>query len=184
MCTRVCGHVACSGGLACFAGHITNRLGEFVDFGFGVGDHLDVRVSIIHDAGLGLFSRRLFFAGNVVSIYDGHVSHKSFFSAMPHRFTSTTHTHLHSIPRSEFVVWGFRYVIHGRGVGSFANHAYHPNAKVVCRPGAYPYTGCRSCPWLTSHLALVALTTIHPDEEITIRYSKHTCARFGIAFKD
>ena len=178
-----CGHFQCSGGLACFAGHIQNRLGEFLDFGFAVGDHLAVRSSTIAGARLGLFSRRLFEKGDVISTYDGYVSDKSFMPAMPHRLAGTTYTHLHSIPRCEFVVWGFRYAIQGRGVASFANHAFHPNSRVLCRAGVYPYTGFRSCPWLTSHLVLVASTTIHPDEEITMKYSKHTCARLGITFK-
>ena len=180
---RTCGVLGCSGGLACFSGHLKNRLGEFLEFGFGVGEHLDVRASVIEGAGLGLFSRRLFTSGTIISIYDGHVSHKSCIPVMPYRLATSTFTHLHSIPRTDFVVWGFRFVIHGRGVASFSNHSYCPNARVVCRPGAYPYTGSRSCPWLTSHLALVAVTTIHPGQEITIKYSKHTCARMGIEFQ-
>ena len=177
-----CTRCVCSGGLACVAKHISNRRGVFLDFGFPLGFALCIRASFIDGAGLGLFSKRYFQAGSIITVYDGHVTHKTGVPVRPHQAQGPAFSHLHSIPRSDFVVWGFRYPTHGRGVGSFANHSCQPNARVTLRNGVFPYLGSRSCPLLTTHLIVIATADVHPDQEITINYGRNNCARLGIPY--
>ena len=175
-----CAVANCAGGLSCLAGHPTNSKGDFLSFGFGAGGALEVRLSTVQTAGLGLFALAPFKADEVITTYDGHVSHKLF---VPNRASEAgVHalSHLHSIPHTEFVVWGFRVPTWGRGLGSFANHAQIPNAKVVTRPLQFPYVGIQSCPDLRSHLVLKAVRQIHSDEEIFISYPPNTLSRLGI----
>ena len=170
----------CDCDLACLAGHPTNRRGDFLAFGFGLGDYLDVRPSTIPSAGMGLFAKKEFEAGEVITIYDGHVSSKVFAPRNVCECTGAFFSHLHSIPGTKYVVWGFMYPVHGRGFGSFCNHSLVPAAKVTRRPLQFPYIGIHDCPDLQSHLVIKALRHIHVDEEITIKYPPHTRTRLGI----
>ena len=170
----------CSGDLACLAGHPTNSNGSFISFGYGEGNALIVRPSPIPNAGLGLFAAKSFEPNEILTIYDGHVSMKLFVPKNAYESSDPTLSHLHSIPGTEFVLWGFQYPVHARGLGSFCNHSTLPAAKVIRRLLQFPYVGIHTCPELRSHLAVSALRHIYVDEEITIKYPPRTCARLGI----
>ena len=175
-----CDQALCSGALSCLAGHPTDPFGEFLDFGYGIGTYLSVRKSIIDDAGLGLFAKKPFAPHEVVTTYDGHVSHKLYVPVRACHTVDHRLSHLHSIPRTEFVIWGFKYPSCGRGLGSFANHSKTPNTKVTVRSQQFPYINIQSCPDLRSHIVLIAISCIDTDEEITLKYPPNTCARLGI----
>ena len=182
--TRVrCQQAQCSGDLECLAGHPTNASGDFFSFGFGPGENLCVRTSVIVGAGLGLFAKKRFRADDIITVYDGHVSHRVFVPILPYEATTFHFEHIHAIPGTEFVIWGFKYPTHARGLGSFANHARHPNAGVLKRRQQFPYVSIHNCPDLKHHLALVALRDINMDEEITILYPRNTCSRLRIPFE-
>ena len=80
------------------------------------------------------------------------------------------------------MIAGLRYVVDGRGMGSFANHSYGENARLSSRFGVYPYFGHFGCIGLDMHVVVVATKTIHPNEEMFIRYSRHSCTRLGIDY--
>ena len=176
-----CELARCSQDLACLAGHPTNAHGDFFSFGYSVGEALDVRTSTISGAGRGLFARKCFEPGDVITTYDGHVSHNVFAPPAHARDDRTGFfSHLHSIRGSEFVVWGFVYPTQGRGLGSFANHSASPNASIVTRSHQFPYVNVQNCPDLKQHLAVVATLNIQIDEEIFVTYPPHTRARLNI----
>ena len=176
---RRCDGVSCAGGLVCIAGHPIGRLGSQITFGFSLGDMLVVRTSVIDGAGQGLFVRSFFSTDVILTTYDGHVSHKTMApdSAYNDRFA-----HLHAIPRTEYVVWGFRYPVQGRGLGSFANHSSSPNARVCVRKGVFPYLGYSDCPLLRCHLVLQSIRDLHSDDEVTINNGRCTCRRLSIPY--
>ena len=175
-----CALAGCSGNLSCLAGHPTTADGEFIDFGYGAGGALSVRESTVSGAGLGLFAGIELEPQQIIITYDGHVSDRLYAPANAAYATIDTHSHLHTIPGTGFVVWGFMYPIHGRGLGSFCNHSRPACARVVRRSQQFPYIAIHNCPDLRAHIVVMALRHIHVDEEITITYSAHTCARLGI----
>ena len=143
---------------------------------------ITVRTSAINGAGQGLFVRTLFDEGTILTVYDGHVSHKTMAPDLASRCQDQRFAHLHAIPSTEYLVWGLQYPILGRGMGSFANHSSKPNAKACVRTGVFPYLGYSDCPLLRRHLVLQALRVIHADEEVTINYGRHTCHRLSIPY--
>ena len=122
-----CGPAGCRQDLSCLAGHPTTRAGHFLDFGFGPGEHLCVRSSAIDGAGLGIFAKTIFRAGDIITVYDGHVSLRIFAPIYAYQTVCASFDHLHAIPGTEFIIWGFKYPTHARGLGSFANHSRLPN---------------------------------------------------------
>ena len=177
-----CVLVDCLGDLSCLAGHPTTGNDELIDFGCSAGEALYVRESTITGGGLGLFAGIEFETRQVITTYDGHVSNRVYAPANAAGATAYNYSHLHTIPGTGFVVWGFMYPLHGRGLGSFCNHSRPACAKVVRRSHQFPYIGIHNSPDLRAHIVLVALRHINADEEITIAYSAHTCARLGITF--
>ena len=176
-----CEIARCQQDLACLAGHPTNARGVFFSFGFSVGDALDVRASTIPLAGRGLFAKKVFGVDEVITTYDGHVSHKIFAPTAHARGDDTTlFSHLHSIPGCEFVVWGFVYPTQGRGLGSFANNSATPNAAIIARSHQFPYINVQNCPDLKQHLVVIAIRDIQIDEEIFVTYPQHTRVRLNI----
>ena len=177
-----CGPAGCRQDLSCLAGHPTTRAGHFLDFGFGPGEHLCVRSSAIDGAGLGIFAKTIFRAGDIITVYDGHVSLRIFAPIYAYQTVCASFDHLHAIPGTEFIIWGFKYPTHARGLGSFANHSRLPNARVLKRSQQFPYVNIHNCPDLNHHLVLIALRDINPDEEVTIKYPRNTCLRLGIPY--
>ena len=157
-------------------------LGRPLSFGCSFQRGVDVRSSTILVAGLGLFSERTFRAREVLTTYDGHVLHCTRFPRALHASTVSANSHVCSISGSDFVIAGLRYAVNGRGMGSFANHMYNANARLASRFGRYPYFGHFGSVGLDMHVVLIATKTIQPNEEIFIRYSKHSCTRLGIDF--
>ena len=176
-----CELVRCFRDLSCLAGHPTNSHGELISFGYGAGDALDVRPSTIPRAGKGLFAKKLFEQNEVITTYDGHVSHNIFAPPAHTRGSQIDFfSHLHSIRGTEFVVWGFVFPTQGRGLGSFVNHSVVSNAVIITRSQQFPYINIQNCPDLTRHLVVVAKRNIYIDEEIFVTYPPHTCARLHI----
>ena len=180
--SRSCGVPSCVGGLDCLANHCVDLFGRSLSFGFSVRRGVDVRSSTIHLAGLGLFSERHFCARDVITTYDGHVVHCTRFPKAFQVSTESAYSHFCSISGSEFLIAGLRYAADGRGMGSFANHKYVANARLSSRFGWFPYFGHFGCIGLDMHVVLIATKSIQPNEEIFIRYSKHSCTRLGIDY--
>ena len=179
-----CPFPACVGGLDCLANHCVDVIGRPLSFGFSLQRGVDVRPSSNPLADLGLFSERVFQPRDVVTTYDGHVAHCTRFPKAFKTSNSCSYSHFCSISGSKFVIVGLRYAVDGRGMGSFANHKYHANARLLSRFGRYPYLGHFGCVGLDMHVVLIATKRIFPNDEIFIRYSKNTCSRLHIDFKE
>ena len=180
--SRSCLFPGCIGGLDCLANHCADLFGRLLSFGCSLHRSLDVRSSTIALAGLGLFAERIFRVREVVTTYDGHVVHCTRFPRAFQASGERAFSHFCSISGSDFVIAGLRYAVDGRGMGSFANHRYTANARLVSRFGQYPYLGHFGCIGLDMHVVIIAVKTIHPNEEIFIRYSKLSCTRLGIDY--
>ena len=147
--------------------------------GFTSGSQIFVDLSTQPSAGYGLFSNTSFVSGDAISLYDGIVIHK-LETVTAASLQASSMTHACSIKGSEYVILGFRYVLKGRGLGSFANHAPNNNAVLRKKRLKVRYHNHRNCPFLDSCMVVEACDDIGPGDEIFVKYSRNTLARLGI----
>ena len=173
-----CGNMDCPGGLSCLANHLHDDSGRILVLGWGSGD----RLRVLFDPGpkgLCLYSQAHFCPGDPITIYDGHLVHKTASLRPTSPDYQMRSSHFHSM--YDYVVCGFRDVYQGRGVGSLINHSFRPNAKIAIRRGLWPYHGVSMLD--PTYLLVLCAKHISPGDEITIKYSKLTCSRLRIPYK-
>lgn len=155
---------------------------------------VEVKQSLIPNAGLGLFLTKPVCCGEPLTLYDGSPEPKpNPIEAGVDRSLGDASSHFASLSPHPWIIKGIRAdsvldssALLGRGLASLCNHCSSPNARlaVVSQP-AHPLelwycdpSGFVSCPGVV----LVATSDLKADTELTINYGRQTCERLGIRY--
>jgi SET domain-containing protein len=149
-----------------------------------INQGLEVKTSNIEHAGMGLFARKLFKKGDIITEYDGDDITKEDAHMLINEYGIIRCSHMRSYSNqgAQIVIDGLREPINGRGGGSFINHKPKQHCNCVfwepSRNIFYKLNTETRTKLVLNRVFIRARQDIHINDELYIHYGKYNnCAQ-------